>query len=169
MRDLPAWKSQSWTSTKPVDALKGELLITIPVNKLLPIHLMGPKMHNYRLARDATVSLRAEPGEVTPLSKHKFTLLEAIESCHTRYSVFLSATKLDWGLSLRKDSKVYVIMNPEAPQSAWVYSKAVVRWFGELGAIEKQGTFFGVEIMVCVIISVDTPLPILWIIGIPRE
>ena len=149
VKDLPAEKSQSSfaglrTSNKPISALKGELLIAIPGDKLVPRRDRA-KPHNYRLARDATVSLRAEPDDIAPLNRREFALLEAIKSNHIRYSIFLS--ELDWGLSLRKDSKVYVIVNPEAPQSAWVRSKAVVHWSGKLE--DQQGTQFGVEITVC--------------------
>ena len=150
-KDLPAERAASQlaglrTSRKAVNALRGELWLAIPGQDLVPRN-DGGKPHNYRLARDTTVTLRAEDEEVAPLDWRDYSLLEAIKSPHSRFDTFISADKMEWGLSLKEGSKVFVIMNPEEDHHSWLRSRAVVRWVGELGGKER-GTVFGVEIMV---------------------
>ena len=113
----------------------------------------GGKPHNYRLARDATVTLRAE-AEVALLDREDFLLLGAIKSAHSRLNTFISAYKMEWGLSLKEGSEVFVAMNQEERHSAWLRSRAVVRWAGELGGKER-GTVFGVEITVCNVVQLS--------------
>ena len=134
------------TSRKVVDAQRGELLVVIPSQDLVP-RKDGKKPHNYRLARDMTVTVRAEEEEVALLDQLDHFLLEAITCVHCRFTTFTSADKLKWGRSLTEDREVFVVMNQKKPQTAQLYSRAVIRWVGVLG-IEERGTVFGVEIMV---------------------
>ena len=134
------------TSRKAVDAQRGELLVVIPSQDLVP-RKDGKKPHNYRLARDTTVTLRAEEEEVALLDPKDQFFLEAITSAHSRISTFLSTCKLEWGRSLKEDSEVFIALNQEKHPTPLLHSQAVVRWVGELGGKER-GTVFGVEIMV---------------------
>ena len=154
-KDLPAERTASQlgglrTSRKPVNALRGELLVAIPSQDLVPRN-DGGKPHNYRLARDTTVTLRAKEEEVAPLDREDFLLLEAIKSTHSRFDTFISADKMKWALSLKEGSEVFVAVNPEMPQHSWLRCQAVVRWVGDLGGKER-GTVFGVEIMVGIVL-----------------
>ena len=150
-KDLPAERTASQfaglrTSKKAVNALRGELLVAIRGEDLIPRN-DGAKPHNYRLERDMTVTLRAEEDEVAPLDLRDFLLLEAIKSTHSRFDTFIYAYKMEWGLSLKEGSEVFVAVNPEMPHHSWLRSRAAVCWVGELGGSER-GTVFGVEIMV---------------------
>ena len=150
-KDLPAEKTTSQfaglrTIRKPVIALRGEFLLAIRGQDSVPRN-DGGKPHNYRLARDMTVTLQAEGDEVAPLDWRDYSLLEAIKSAHSRFDTFISADKMVWGLSLKEGSEVFVAMNPEEDHHSWLRSRAVVRWVGELRGRER-GTVFGVEIMV---------------------
>ena len=156
MKDLPAERATSrlgglGTSRRPVNALRGELLLAIQGEDLIPRN-DGAKPHNYRLARDMTVTLRAEEQEVAPLDWRDFSLLESIKSAHSRFDTYISADKMEWALSLKEGSEVFVAVIPEMPHHslrsrAVVSCQAVVRWVGDLEGSER-GTVFGVEIMV---------------------
>ena len=150
-KDLPAKRTASQfaglrTSRKAINVLRGELLLAIRGQDLVPRD-DGGRPHNYRLARDTTVTLRAEEEEVAPLDREDFLLLEAIKSTHSQFDTFISAKKMEWALSLKEGSEVFVAVNPEMPQHSRLHCQAVVRWVGELGGKER-GTVFGVEIMV---------------------
>ena len=166
-KDLPAERVTSQfaglrTIRRPVNALRGEFLVAIRGQDLVPRNTNsipsqdvvsrkdGGKPHNYRLARDMTVTLRAEEEEVAPLDREDFLLLEAIKSAHSRFVTYISINKMVWGLSLKEGSEVFVVMNPEEPQTPQLRSRALVRWTGELGEKER-GTVFGVETMVYII------------------
>ena len=150
-KDLPAERTASQliglrTSRKPVNALRGELLLAIRGQDLVPRN-DGGKPHNYRLARDTTITLRAAEEEVAPLDWRDYSLLEAIKSAHSQFDTFISTDRMEWGLSLKEGSEVFVVVNLEEDHHSWLRSRAVVRWAGELGGSER-GTVFGVEIMV---------------------
>ena len=115
------------TSRKAVNALRGELLFAIRGHDLVPRN-DGGKPHNYRLARDMTVTLRAVEIEVAPLDLRDFLLLEAIKSTHSRFDTFISTDGMEWGLSLKEGSEVFVDVNPEEDHHSWLRSRAVVRW-----------------------------------------
>ena len=123
MKDLPAERAVSqlgglWASRWPVNALRGELLLAIRGEDLIPRN-DGGKPHNYRLARDMTVTLRAEEQEVAPLNWRDFSLLESIKSAHSRFDIYISADKMKWALSLKEGSEVFVVVNPEMPHHLW--------------------------------------------------
>ena len=150
-KDLPAERVTSQfaglrTIRKPVNALRGELLVAIRGQDWVPRN-DGGKPHNYRLVRDTTVTLRAEAEEVAPLDREGLLLLEAIKSVHLRFDTFISADKMKWALSLKEGSEVFVAVIPEEFLHSRLHSQAVVRWVGELGGKER-GTVFGVEITV---------------------
>ena len=148
IKDLPAERTAQFAgliSRKAVNALRGELLLAIRGQDLVPRN-DGGKPHNYRLGRDTTITLRAEEEEVAPLDWRDYSLLEAIKSAHSRFDTFISADKMEWGLSLKEGSEVFATAFSEEHHS-WLHSRAVVHWVGELGGRER-GTVFGVEIMV---------------------
>ena len=151
MKDLPAEKTTSQlgglrTSRKAVDAPRGELLVAIPSQDLVPRN-DGGKPHNYRLARDTTVTLRAENWVVVMLDLKDYLLLEAISSPHLRFDNFISTDKMEWALSLKEGSEVFITMNQKEHHHLQCRSRAVVRCVGDLRGRER-GTVFGVEIMV---------------------
>ena len=153
-KDLPAESVTSRlaglrTIRKHVNALRGELLVAIRGQDWVPKNDRG-KPHNYRLVRDTTVTLRAEEDEVAPLDWRDFSLLESIKSAHSRFDTFTSADKMEWALSLKEGSEVFVAVIPEEFLHSRLHSRAVVRWVGELGGKER-GTVFGVEITVGIV------------------
>ena len=165
-KDVPAEKvthrlAGLMSNKEQIHALKGDLLIVIPGEELVP-RSDGEKPHNYRLARNMSVTLRADDTDVAPLDAREYGLLEAMKSSHLRFSTFLCNGKMDWGLSLQEGNTVFVPVNPEDPQMTWNRCRAVVHWVGELGG-EERGTFFGVEIMVGRL----QPIPVLGMCGSP--
>ena len=151
IEDLPAERATPmlggwlpWTSKKPVNALRGELLLAIPGEDLV-LRNDGGEPHNYRLVKDSTVTLRAAEEEVAQLDRDDFLLLKAINSAHSRFDTYISADKLELGRSLKEGSKVFVIMkNQTEPYYPWLHSQAVVRWVGQL----RGEKIFGLEIVV---------------------
>ena len=148
------------TSKKSVNALKGELLVAIPGQDLVPRN-DGGMPHNYRLVRDTTITLRAEAYAVAPLDLRDYLLLVAIKSVHSRFDTFIYANKMEWALSLKQGSEVFVTVNPEMPHHSQLHSRAVVRWVGELFGRER-GTVFGVEIMVCNVVQLSIIIIIIY-------
>ena len=149
LHDRPAEKQGAWAvniikRVSSVNALKGELLIAIPHDKIVG-RSDGTKPHNYRLVKDETISLYAED-DVAPLNDHEFLILEAIKSPLDRYEAFLN--KMDWGQGLKLGDAVYVTIPGKHPTSN-VRVSAIVRYAGQTA--NHSGILFGVEIMVIIL------------------
>ena len=142
MRDKPTEKFDPWLPGGKVisaNALKGELLIAIPGDKLVPRN-DGKQPNNFRLVEDETLTVYAEADDIAPLSDHDFLLLVAIEcSSLTRYEVFIS-NKLEWGQDLKQGDGVFVTIQGN------VRAAAIIRFIGMV--TKRSGLWFGVEIMV---------------------
>lgn len=129
------------------NVLKGELLEQIPGDALVP-RSEGQNIQkpcNYCLVKDPSVAVYCSDYDIAPLSDKEFLILEAIPSQLTRYEVFLSGHKLEWGCGLKRGDTVYVsipgptvIANPRAA--------AVIRYVG--GLPPDPGLMFGIEITV---------------------
>ena len=146
LKDKPAEKAgtkKSWFGgivkrVTPVNALKGELVIAIPDDKLVP-RSDGKRPHNYRLVKDETITVHAETDDITPLSSNcDFQLLLAIETPLARYRVF--GFMKGWWPGFQLGSAVYVTIQGN------VHVHAVIRYIGEVTKL--PGRRFGVEIMV---------------------
>ena len=131
----------------PVDALKGELLFAIPVDKIIP-RSDGKRPHNYRLVKDKAITGHANPDDIAPLSDHDYLLLLPIESPLVRYEVFV-ANKMMWGRGLKPGDAVYVAIQGRVNVSA------IIRCIVEVS--NHSGLLFGVEIKVKTRIIIIVP------------
>ena len=144
LKDVPAEKAGTWAGgivkrVTAVNALKGELLITIPGDKLIPRN-DGKRPNNYRLVKDETITVYADAEtDIAPLNDHEFLLMAAIESPLARYEAFIS-DKLEWGVGLKPGDAVYVTVQGNVRVSAII--RCVV------DVTKQSGLLFGVEIMV---------------------
>ena len=143
LKDKPAEKASTRFGGRvkrvtPVNALKGDLLIAIPDDKLKPrSHRKRPS--KYRLVKDETITVHAEIDDIAPLTDRDFQLLLAIETPLARYEVF-SSNEMKWGLGLKPGDAAYVTIQGN------VRVRAIIRYIGELAKL--PGRLFGVEIMV---------------------
>ena len=80
--------------------------------------------------------------DIALLNQQEFLLMEGIEKPADRMEVFNE--KLDWGITLKKGSRVYVILNSTQR------TRGVVHCKGLIGNV--PGILFGVEILVSQII-----------------
>jgi len=127
--------------------VRGELLVPIPGNEI-SVRSDGQKPHNYRLKRDASVSLfcKDDGDDIAPLGNYEFLLLEGILSRSVRYEVFISPNEiLEWGSKLKRGDMVYVGL-PTPTTAPTQYAAAVIRYVGGLDT--EPGLKFGVEITV---------------------
>lgn len=123
--------------TQTVNVITGELVLSCSM-KGLPL--------NYQLYRDRSVYLLCKEDDVSLLQPEQLLLLEAIKNRADRLETFNH--KLKWGLSLKEGSVVSITMPGAKPLFK---EKAVVRYKGRKGS--HSGTFFGVEILVCIATS----------------
>ena len=93
----------------------------------------------YPLHRDPNVYVDCVAEDVAPLNHQEFLLMEGIEKPADRMEVF-NKEKLEWGITLKQGSQVYVIFNNTQ------YARAVVHCKGLIGSV--SGIQFGVEILV---------------------
>jgi len=127
--------------------LRGELLELIPGDAIIP-RSEGQnfqKPFNYRLAKDPSVALYCSEYNVAPLSEKEFLLLEAVQSQHARYEVFIAGSELEWGCGLKQGDPVYVSV-PGVSVIPNCRATAVVRYVG--GLPPDPGLMFGIEITV---------------------
>ena len=118
-----------------MNVLRGELLLSLPDD---------PK-HTYRLDRDPTVVLTvSDELQIAPLNHKDFLLMQGIRQPTDRIDTF-NKGKLEWALSLRQGSKVYVKL-PDSNLSVEKWARATVHYVGQVGNL--PGTQFGVEILV---------------------
>ena len=117
-----------------VHVLRGELVI---VNQ----SSSSESKHYYQLYRDPNVYVDCTIEDIAPLNQQEFLLMEGIEKPADRVEVF-NDEKLDWGSTLKKGSRVYVILNSTVTQ----YARAVVHYKGVIRNV--PGIRFGMEILV---------------------
>ena len=109
--------------------LRGEL-ITVKQN--------SSSETKYQLHRDPNVYVKCINEDIAPLNKQDFLLMEGIEKPADRMEAFINE-KLDWGITLKEGSTVYVILNTQ-------YARAVVHYKGVIGNV--PGIRFGMEFLV---------------------
>ncbi len=114
--------------------------------------------HRHRFYRgDRPSTIRCDnDGDVAPLSEVECYLLDGILANASRYEVYSTPGKLEWGRSLKVGDTVLARL-PVPNLITWhgssisrhqhqhQYMNAIIRWCGSIG---NRGYMFGVEIMV---------------------
>ena len=112
--------------------------------ELLESYEQADQPFNYRLCRDPGIFVFCEADNVAPLGEGDFRLLEPLSHPADRLEVFRH--KMEWGMTLGEGSKVFVTL-PGDNLSAPKIARATVHYRGKIGT--QSGTYFGVEILVC--------------------
>ena len=97
---------------------------------------------DYQLYHDPSISLSCKLDGIAPLNRQEFEILEAINSPVDVMSVY---NLLDWGVSLKPGSIVYVKIFAD-DHTEPEHARAIIRYKGEVK--DHQGTVFGVELLV---------------------
>ena len=126
---------------------RGELVVEISEKDRLP-NQQDKHPDNYRLYSDPDITLYAAPLEVTPLSKDELKYLIAVQPPSVRIQQFLNEKKLKEIMEIKKGDMVMFKFKIEqtAPDSI---IRGKVQYIGHLD--EKDGIYFGIEIMVSII------------------
>ncbi len=134
------------SSPKPVQVLRGELLVPISPRERVPRN-DGRPPHNYHSWREPNVTLYSVEDDVSPMAARStdLQLLQAIRRSFDCFAVFSANNKLEWGGSLRKGDQVYVKL-PSDNESSPTWSIGVVEHIGPVEGL--PGRNFGVEIKV---------------------
>ena len=136
---------------------RGSLLTPIPEEKQIP-QADGRATHNYQIMyysdietksmyRDHTITLFCDEEDVSPLSDYDHLLLAGIQNPETRYHIFITPNKLEWGAQLKVDDRVLVsIPDPIAAKSGTTRkTSAMIQYVGPVESL--PGLTFGVEIL----------------------
>lgn len=126
---------------------RGELVIEIP-EKDRPPNQQGRHPDNYHLYYDHSITLYAAPLEVTPLTRDELKYLIAVYPPSVRIQQYLNEKRLKEIMEIKKGDMVMFKFKIEqtAPDSI---IRGKVQYLGHLE--EKDGIYFGIEIMVSII------------------
>ena len=126
---------------------RGELVVEIP-EKDRPPNQQGKHPDNYCLYNDHSITLFAAPLEVTPLTRDELMYLIAVQPPTVRIQQYLNYKKLKEIMEIKKGDMVMFKFKIEqtGPDSI---IRGKVQYLGHLE--EKDGIYFGIEIMVSII------------------
>ena len=86
--------------------------------------------------------------DLASLTEKECLILDAIDSSDSRYTVYSTPGKLEWGVGLKVGDTVLARL-PDSEDGGKKYATAMVMSIGQLEWMHGKRHFFGVEITVC--------------------
>ena len=100
------------------------------------------------LARSLLTSTKQTPilqdSDLAPLIEEECVILDALPSCATRFAVYSTPGKLEWGVGL-KVGDIVLAQLPDSNGGKEEYTTAIISWIGN---IYGDLHYYGVEIQV---------------------